>query len=155
MIKTGTKSTSILKIGIAVLMLVAILFTAIPAPQTQATTILRVWSGNVVTKFELTTNSNTVYTIYPASTSYWVGYNYNTSGYTVKVAQAYCRAAGYSVGSAGVDGKYGNGTYTGVFNYQSNASKNTGVSLSADGTVGANTWRNMAIYYGANACSYL
>ena len=47
----------------------------------------------------------------------------------------YC--SGYSCGSYGADGDFGNGTYNAVVKFQKNH------YLSADGIVGKNTWRKL------------
>lgn len=60
-----------------------------------------------------------------------------SEGNEVKTLQRLLIACGYSCGSAGADGDFGNGTLTAVKKYQ------TAHKLTADGIVGENTWNSI------------
>ncbi len=60
-----------------------------------------------------------------------------SKGKEVKTLQCLLIACGYSCGSAGADGDFGNGTLTAVKKYQ------TAHKLTADGIVGKNTWNSI------------
>lgn len=77
------------------------------------------------------------------STNQWVGWNHQTSGNIVRCVQVMMNSANFNAGD--VDGYYGANTHNAIMSYQQ------AHTLSADGTVGTNTWNNMhnyLIYFG-------
>ena len=62
-----------------------------------------------------------------------------SEGDTVKALQILLIGNGYSCGSAGADGDFGNGTLAAVKKYQ------TAKKLAVDGVVGVNTWKSLML----------
>lgn len=123
------------------LVLVCALFCSMMSIGASAATI-----GSAHTSF--TSASDTSYYVYygsgDAKYNYRVGYGYITSGKLVKLAQVrLVWGSWYDSGNTyaqQVDGGFGSGTYQAVVNYQN------AFGLSADGVVGANTWKSMLYY---------
>jgi len=96
-------------------------------------------------------SSQNKYYSYFTNTAYWVGGNYNRSGKTVYMVQAYLYADGEFSSTSSIDGWYGDDTYQKIRNYQY---KYVNDGLAEDGVVGGDTWYHMvylkyhdAVYY--------
>lgn len=92
----------------------------------------------------------TYYYSYFTNKSYWVGWNFSTSGNSVKMVQAYLYMDGQFNSLSAIDGFFGNNTETAIRGYQYNH------NLSQDGVVGTSSWRDMGYYrYGVSIAPLL
>lgn len=95
-------------------------------------------------------SSGTGYYIAYSNSAYAVGYGYTNATKAVKVAQARCYLAGTLSSVSGIDGLFGNNTYSAICGFQGK------YGLSVDGVVGVGTWRSMLYTHkNANLVYYL
>lgn len=129
---------------LSLLMIATIITTVIPSVITSATTTDNSSNISTINRNNLDASQRTTYLLRFklindwawVPDTYYVGYNFNTSGFNVTILQEALNLLGYNAGFG--DGIYGPNTQRALRNYQS------ANGLSPDGIAGPLTWRSLA-----------